>query len=505
MRRTATILLVLALLVTPLPVAAAEEPRFETYVPEPTLRTGGTTDLTVQLVNDASDPGDRVETARNVKATVVSGDTPFEIKSGTRLVGSMADGDTRAITVQLSVPANISAGTYRVPIRLKYENDNNHEQQTVYATVRIEERARFVVESTNASVPVGSRGDVAVTLTNVGERPATDASVVLESSSPDIRFGGTNSASRFVGRWAPNETKTIVYEATVAETADARNYTLNARVTYENTDGIEAASRSLPLGLTPLPEQSFDVRNVESTLRVGEDGTLNGTLVNTGPTTVENAVVVFNPSSPTVHTTETEYAVGTLKPGEKVAFGFDVEVTDDAKAGPRQFSMRVTYRRNDDQYRSDPIDVKAAVATSRPTFEVTTKQATFAAGTSGTRLELMVTNAGEKPLRDISAKLYTETPLSSSDDEAFVSRLEPGESATLVFGFGVGGGALAKTYPVKLDFRYDDPEGDTHISDTYQVPVQVTRQQGGGPSLPIVIGGLVLVALLAGGYLYSRR
>jgi uncharacterized membrane protein len=153
---------------------------------------------------------------------------------------------------------------------------------------------------------------------------------------------------------------------------------------------------------------------------------------------------------------------------------------------------------------SDTIPTRVDVQQESPEFDVEPINATYTAGSGGT-FEVTVTNNRDHALTDISAKIYMDSPLSTSDDEAFVERLEPGESQTVRFQVSAGGDATAKTYPVKMDFQYDQPDGDTIISDTYQIPVEVTADADGGglPVLPIV--GVVAVLLVGGGFLYYRR
>ncbi|WP_129116785.1 COG1361 S-layer family protein [Halegenticoccus tardaugens] len=503
-RRTLVTALILVSLLASQPAGAAD-PEFRVYVPEPTLAPGGEAELTVQLTNDPDDPDERAEPAENVRATVESGDAPIDVTSGTRLLGSTADGQVQEVTVRVDVPSTIEPGSYELPIDVEYEHDGDEESERVYASVEVEDRAQFAVDGAETTAPVGGGGTSTVTITNVGTEAASNASTTVTSTDPDVQFGGSESATQYAGEWEPGESRTFEYRTTVANGADARDHTVESVVEYDDEGGTERTSRTLSFGLTPLGEQTFAVENVDSALRVGQEGTLGGEIVNTGETTASNAVVVLESSNPNVEVLESEYAVGELGPGDRADVAFDTEVTDSAEAGPRQLSMRVEYRDEDDDEReSDPIDVRADVGPKESEFDVEPVNATFEAGEDGT-LELNVTNNRDETLREISAKLFEEAPISASDDEAFVPELEPGESATLRFEVGVEGDVLAKTYPLKLDFQYDDEEGETLISDTYQVPIAVTDEGGSGLPLGIAVGIVAFVALGAVGYVYSRR
>jgi len=487
---------------------ADEPPRIKAFVPEPTLAPGGTTGLTVQLVNDAPGADDRAETARNVEVTMHSGGTPIEIESDTRVIGAMEDGAVRDVPFRVTVPQDVEPGTYRLPIDLAYEFDDTSATTTVYATVRIEDRARFEVVSTETGVSVGETGAINVTLENAGTETASGATVALESKSGDVRFGGAASDTRYVGRWEPGQRKTVSYRITVDPDARTQRYALAARVSYETPVGESVVSPALSTGFIPLREQRFSVADVASTLEVGSEGVLRGTVVNRGPNAVRNAVVVFAPEDRNVNPIETEFPVGSLAPGERANFSFDVEISEAAGAGPRQFSVHVRYRDAADEIRrSNPLDLRAEVAPARDVFSVEPVDARVTAGGSAT-LTLRVTNAGGEEVSDISAKLFANDPLSTGDDEAFADSLAPGESTTITFGIAAAGSALEKSYPVSIDFQYDDADGDTLLSDTYLVPVGVEKPTGrDGPPIEVVGGVVVLlvVAIVIGVSLYRRR
>ncbi|WP_168191260.1 COG1361 S-layer family protein [Haloprofundus sp. MHR1] len=504
-RKVLSVFLVLALLTTPATVSAIEDPRFEVYVPEPTLTPGQQSNLSVQLVNDAEDVDEQARNARNVEARLKSGGTPISVRSGTRLVGTMQDGQPTNLDFRVGVPNDIESGTYDLDLELTYEYDNDERTtETVDVTVRVDDRARFVVTDVETDAPAGASGTMNVTMRNVGESVARNASVSVQTTNADVRFGESESASRFVQRWEPGETRTLQYDVTVADNANPEAYTMRATTSYENENGESAETPPVSFGVTPLAEQTFELENVEGSLHVGEEGSLSGELVNTGETTADNVVLVFESRNSNVNPVETEYAVGTLEPGERAAFDFSTEVTDNADAGPRQFSLEAQYRTGDGTQRtSDPLDVRVDVGERRDEFGLEGVNTTFAAGESG-ELVVEVTNNRDEPLREVSAKIFPESPISADNSEAYVDELAPGESAKLVFGVNVGGDALAKTYPVKMDFRYEDASGTERISDTYQLPVEVANDDGGNVPLTLVgVGAIALVGV--GAVLYRRR
>lgn len=620
-RKSLTLFLILALVASAIPVAAqTSNPDIRTLVPQPTVSPGTENTVEFQLVNDPSGAEDETLTARNVRVRV-GDEAPIDVLTEQLYVSELPAGQPVTQTLRMRVPADIDSGTYRIPLTVTYQYETNAGDpreitRSLDVPVKVQSGPRFVVADTNSTATVDGRGTLSVTMRNVGEEAASDATFTLASNDEDVSLGGGAQATRFVENWEQGATKTFEYDVGLAESAQPGDYSLDGTVAYKDASGNSRSSPSLTVGMTALPEVTFDVSDVESSIRVGDTGKVTGTITNTGPLTAHNAVVGFQPNSPTAQAVETEYAVGSLEPNESASFSFavsvdgqadpgprqygvqvtyrngdgdqvqsdtvdlpvrvnesgagfairdvestlrvgeegtlsgtlvntddepvtnavlqfeptgqtvspveteyaigdldpgearpftfDVEVTSSAGGGPRQFDFQVAYRDEDNQKRtSNPIEVQTEVGPQSDEFEVTPVNGTFAAGENG-EFRIEVTNTREETLTDISAKIYTESPLSSSNSEAFIEELEPGESETVVFEVGASGDALAKTYPVKMDFQYDDSQGDTVISDTYQVPVEVTESEGS--DLPLGVLGVVAVVLLGVvGFVYYRR
>jgi hypothetical protein len=486
---------------------AQVEPRFETYVPQPTLTPGQPNELTVQLLNDASDAGDVARTAESVTVSLSAADTPLDVRSGTTALGALPDGQPVTTNFLLTVPYDAEAGTYELELTVRYTDGSDRERTTETVEVRVPERPVFEVTSTGSDVDVGDSGDVTLTVENVGSEPADAATVTLQSTSGQVALGGGASASRFAGSLDPGESVTLSFDASVAPGAAQQSYALRATVEYTDQSGTPGQSRAISVGLEPGPEQEFELEDVASTLRVSEEGSLSGTVVNSGDDPVGDVVVKLQANSPGVTPREVEVPLGDLGAGERAMFSFTVDVSEDAEPGPERFSLVVEYRTGDQERRQqEAVDARVNVAEARDDFTVEGASATVPAGESAT-LELSVTNRRDEPVEDIRAKLFADDPVSVEDDEAFAGSLAPGESTVVTFAIAASGSALAKDYPLEVDFQYRTPGGDTRLSDTYTLPVTVERNGGnGGLPVPLVAGAVLAVVLLAGvGVVLLRR
>jgi hypothetical protein len=468
------------------------------------VSVGDTGTVNVTLRND----GPQGMNATSVTLTSTNGDmTIGGSSSGSRFVGDWPAGENRTVEYRVSAANSASTQSYAFDVSATYEDDNDDTHSTETTSLSVVPRAeqQFSVVSTDTDVAVDDSGTVNVTLRNDGPRAVDDATVTFTSNNADITFGQSSTASRYVGSWAAGESHSVEVDTTAASGADVSNYAIDTTVSYEGTDDNEKSSAELSVGLTPEPEQSFDASDLASNLTVGDEGTITGTLENTGDTTANSVVVVFETDTQNVDPLDTEYSIGDLEPGESANFSFDVEVSESAESGPKQFSLRPEYRNSENEQRTaDSFVTRQEIRPERDTFNLTTSNATLSTG-SAAAFTIDVTNTGDKTVRDVSAKMFADSPISVDDSEAFVSKLEPGETKTIVFEISAAGSAIPKSYPVSVDFQYDEPDGDTVLSDTYRLPVTVTEPEGGsgGPPILLVVGLVVVVAVVAGA-VYTR-
>jgi len=489
-------------------IEVTEQAQFTLVEADTDAAVGGSGQVSVTLRNTGTGVAeDATVTLRSATGDLTFGPTG----AAETFTGDWEPGTARTFTVGADVARSATLRALPLSTTVSWtDSDDRPAEERISLGVVPDTESRLGVDAAETTAAPGDSGEVTFTLTNDGTRNLTDATVRLTSSNPGLTFGGAGSTTAYVGDWAAGETTEVTVEAAFARGVEQRPFPVDATVAYTGTDGRDANTAPVTVGVTPADEQSFAVVNASASLRVGADGSLEGTLVNEGPGTIENAVLVLQPTGSTIDVVEREYALGDLEANGSSSFAFDVSVASGAKDGPRQFTYRVEYETNDgDRTQSDPLYVRGEVAPQRDVFDVSVERGSFEPGESGA-YTLTVTNAGDEPVSDVSAKLFADAPVSATDDEAFIDSLEPGESTTLRFGVGVAGSATAKPYPLSIDFQYTEPDGDTKLSDSYRVPVTVEESSGGGLfGLGVsanTAGVVVLPLVLVGGVvLWVRR
>jgi len=612
------------------------EPNLRVFALEPsaTITPGQRTEVTLQVSNDGEvtsraspDVRDELTTARNVRIKVDDDGTPIEVRTGQRSIGTVTEDTPQEVPILVEVPRDAEPGKYELDVTLRYRHSAQLNQdgvvtndmgrtQTREIELEIDDGPLFALRNATTEAQVQDSGPMTVELENIGDETARDVSIALESSSARMRFGESQSEAASVSELEPGETTTLEYDLAFAEDASVRGYPLDATITYLDSDGIEgvddypetsvmpaarqsfsvsdvesslqigeggtlrgtvtntgpftarsvvvqfagessavsplapggvalgtlepgeSTSFELPVGVdagaepvpweidlriqyrndenelraddrpsanvTLGPEQRFAIEDIESTLRVGEDGHLTGTVTNAGPATARSVVVQFADELANVVPLETEVAVGTLEAGESASFRLPIEISEEAEPVLQTFDLAVKYRNSENEQRIyEEVDALAEIGESRDEFLLAVEDRQIQAGES-ILVEVEVTNNLDERVTDVEAKLFTDDPFDSSDDEGYIEALDPGESTTVTFELSAGSGAVPKTYPIALDFRYDDADGTSQVSDTFRVGIDVTSAEEGSTPWPLV-GAVIVVLVVAAVVLYRRR
>lgn len=499
------------------PPQAGGEPHLDVHVPNPTLTPGETNQVTLQVSNDGElDFGSpelrqAVTTARNVRVSADAEGTPLTVRSGETAIGAVTESRPGEVPLAVNVPGDIDDGTYTIDVRVAYSHtyrtgpivQERDRVRTISVDLEVTSDARFAVVNATTDARIGDTGTLELEIENVGAETARSANVILESSSVGLGFGESATDAARIEELAPGATTTVRYDIGFAADAPIRKYALDVRVAFRTPDGLQRLDDSPTASITPGSQQEFSVSDLNSTLYVGENGDIRGTITNDGPVTARNVVIRYTDQSPNVIPIETSVAVGTLQAGESASFRLPVEISDEAAAVNRTANIAIQYRNSENAARLyDDVELLFAVAPARDQFTLDVQEQTITAGES-IALTVEVTNNLDEPVSDVEARLFADSPLSSDNDEAFAEQLAPGESTTMTFTLDAAADTAAKTYPISFDFRYDDVDGTSQLSDTSRIAIDVTTAD---ESLPLVpIGGVLVVLVIVGSALYYTR
>lgn len=135
-------------------------------------------------------------------------------------------------------------------------------------------------------------------------------------------------------------------------------------------------------------------------------------------------------------------------------------------------------------------------------FLITNSTGLLSAGAKKAEIEATYKNIGEDPVKDAIARLSIFKPFSSTDDQAFIGTLAPGEEKTVVFRLDVDSDATPKDYGINSEIKYIDINGDSIISESMKIPV-IVKAATASLLMPAVAIFIIIVAI--GGYLYRRK
>lgn len=485
-------------------VRVVERARFAVVDTEGDVGPASVGTVSVTLENVGS------EAANETAVTLDSLDPDVRVGSSgssSQYAGAWEPGQRRTLTYVVAAAESATNATYPFRVTTAFDDDRGVRRTDESGVVGIEPASgrRFVVTDVASDVAAGGSGTLTVTLRNDGPQ-TSDATLALRSTAGALAVDGGGATTRFVGDWPAGAERTVTVGVTAPPGTEGGTYTLDAAVDYRTATGVDASARPASVGVTVAPDPAFAVRDAGVSLAVGEEGRVRGTVLNRGPTSARDAVVVVSSPSPNVRFAETTYALGDLDAGSSADFAFDAAVAPTAEAGPRPFDFTVRYEGSGgDARESAPLRVRGEVAPQPDRLAFEAVNASFGIDTSN-RLRVRATNVGDERLEDVRVRLGTAPPFTSESPSAFVSALDPGETVTLGFELTVSEDVVESTHAVALNATAETADGDTVRTDRSLVAVTIAEPSGPSGDTAVVVGAAILAAVvLAAGWWWLRR
>ncbi|WP_416838518.1 COG1361 S-layer family protein [Haloferax sp. DFSO52] len=265
----------------------------------------------------------------------------------------------------------------------------------------------------------------------------------------------------------------------VAENAKPGTYDVPVEFSYDYTasvfvDGESVQtthrSRTITRDLRVVVERrpAFDVRTVNSTLAVGDTGTIAVELENDGVVDADDATVTITSTDPEITfgngVQSAQSFVGEWGAGETKRVEFRARVAEDAIVRNYSVTMMVTYRDEDGQERTSRQLVTGVRPIRGADFELVDVDATVAVGDTGT-LTLELQNVGDATASGTTVGVQsTDSEVTfgagAPAAEAYVGTWEPGETKRVSFRTRVADDALDRPYSLDVAVAFRNPGGE---------------------------------------------
>ena len=110
-------------------------------------------------------------------------------------------------------------------------------------------------------------------------------------------------------------------------------------------------------------------------------------------------------------------------------------------------------------------------------------------------MKINIKNNQSKKITNIEAEFSSSDPISLTQESAYIEELDSGESNVVNMSVSASEGSISNTYPIKIDFEYENADGESKLSTVYSTPVQV-KQPTEENSINITTIGLIAVIIV---------
>ena len=294
-------------------------------------------------------------TALGTDTTLLPGDSPAEIKSGTYMVGDIPKGESVTVEFTIYIPEETAAGKYNLLLvtnsdylsygymatesEIRYDYGNSVNKINLPITVK-GKIIPSVISIDFENLDSGKQGYIDITFKNTGYSKGRNAGAMLTlspSSPVSIEDG-----SVFIGDIAPGQTKTARFKVQVSSNVDSGDYPAEFLIEYTDEYGNPALSDEVTVGISPGSGPKFTVESGEISVSPGETRKIQVTYKNTGDATAYDASARITAKTPFTAISDSAI-LGEIAPGQTKTAEYTLSLDRGAIIKPYGLSSEVKY------------------------------------------------------------------------------------------------------------------------------------------------------------------
>jgi hypothetical protein len=323
------------------------------------------------------DRDDLPNTAKLVRATLLSGVAPLTIKSDPQMIGDIEGGKSVAVTFSSKIDSHAPSGEYILPLLLEYTYLREAEQfgqdsitytykevsETIDLPVRIRPEAFLHLENMSTEhLNAGNEGYVLMQLRNAGFTDAESAVIKIarNGNSPVV----PTESSVYIGDFPMNRTVDTRFKVSVSREAGEQSYPMDVYLVYTDQEGDTRTSDILTIGVPVRGKIGFTITDQPGTIKAGENKVITVVYQNTGAATAYSAQARISAVDPFTSNDDTAF-LGDLGPGETAVARYEVSVDSSATDKEYGLDSEIRYRDAlDNSQISDTMKVQVTVEKS---------------------------------------------------------------------------------------------------------------------------------------------
>ncbi len=395
---------------------------------------------------------------------------PISVKDlNPKVLGNLPAGVVARTMFRIEVFKNASEGTYRIPVRIRFNKivysptqsglviSYSEEVETEYVKIKIEKRDYdFAVESIRAKLTAGSEGIVELSIKNVGKKEMKNIAVYLNCTPP--LKPNPKASFAYIPDLKPDQIAKVRFRVFVMNSAFNGSYPAKLILSFLTESDTPMVLRKT-IGLNVKSETNFDLKVIKSLITSAKSisretmptrGFIELRIKNEGED-ISDAYAVMGFNTPLLKAVNTPY-IGDLKHNESVDLLFYVKSF--APAGNYMGYIVVKFKKFGDEIASPKLYFSVVVR-DEPAIRIEeVKTQNLGVGMSGEIDLKLADNA-----TNLKLDLVSEDPtIKVITPSAFV------DSSTARFRVRVSGEALPGLHNFYLIERFDFGEAKDLIS-----------------------------------------
>ena len=317
---------------------------------------------------------DLPNTAKFLTVTIAQGDAPVVIKSDPQMLGDLKGSSIANCVITMKVDADAAAGSFNLPLNLKYSYLYEAEQygvdtiqyhykeinETFSLPIKIKPELKISVISAKAEhLNPGTEGYITLEVKNIGHENGKNA--IIKIARNDMSPVLPTSGSMYIGDFSVNQVVSSRFKISISGDAEEQTYPLDVLVNYENSEGDQITSGVVTIGIPVGKKIDFSIISNPNIVSPGQKKVIAVNYTNTGGAPAYNVQARISAVDPFTSNDDTAF-LGTLAPGETREAAFEISVDKAATIKEYALDSEVRYRDAlDNSLISDPMKVRIVV------------------------------------------------------------------------------------------------------------------------------------------------